>query len=151
MSYPDNYPWAERKELSFFNTTTSEQILVYSMMSLFTFGYLTTLPKNIKRDIRIKYIISIIISWIIFQKLYSTLKMKNRFQYIVLGCLHGFILCGYLRKSIPKIPKYYANKFGMKSLTIFQATIPPIIYGLYYGIIYPILSKKSSHILLMEK
>lgn len=77
--------------------------------------------------------------------------MRNIFQYIVLGCLHGFVLCGYARKYMPKIPKYFANQFGMESLTLFQATIPPMVYGLFYGIIYPILSKKSTHVLLMEK
>ena len=151
ISYPNNYPWAEKKELSFFNTTNSEQIIVYSTMSLFTFGYLATLPKHIKMDIGIQHISLIIISWIIFQKLYSVLKMRNIFQYIVLGCLHGFVLCGYARKYMPKIPKYFANQFGMESLTLFQATIPPMVYGLFYGIIYPILSKKSTHVLLMEK
>lgn len=149
ISFPDNYPWTRGEDICILESTIYEKIFVFSILSLFTFSYLKLLPSNIKQKINIYHIILVILSWIIFQNLYSTFKLKNKIQYMTIGALHGISLSALFGFLIPEISNFYTNYLKFNNTTLIKTTVPPTLYSFIYFLIYPLMSK-TQHIIRLK-
>ena len=149
ISFPDNYPWARREDICILDSTIYEKILVFSILSLFTFSYLKLLPSSIKKKIKIQHIVLVVLSWIIFQNVYSTFKLKNKMQYTSIGALHGVTLSVLFGFLIPEISNFYKNSLNFSDTTLFKTTVPPTLYSFIYFLIYPLMSK-TQHIIRLK-
>tara|TARA_B100001996_G_scaffold143691_1_gene109304 strand:- start:1686 stop:2372 length:687 start_codon:yes stop_codon:yes gene_type:complete len=149
ISFPDNYPWTRKEDICILESTIYEKIFVFSILSLFTFSYLKLLPSSIKKKIKIQHVVLVVLSWIVFQNVYSTFKLKNKMQYTSLGALHGISLSVLFGFLIPEIPNFYKNSLNFNNITLFKTTIPPSLYGVVYFLIYPLMSK-TQHIIRLK-
>ena len=149
ISFPDNYPWTREEDICILESTIYEKIFVFSILSLFTFSYLKLLPSSIKKKIKIQHVVLVVLSWIVFQNVYSTFKLKNKMQYTSLGALHGISLSVLFGFLIPEIPNFYKNSLNFNNITLFKTTIPPSLYGVVYFLIYPLMSK-TQHIIRLK-
>jgi dimethylaniline monooxygenase (N-oxide forming) len=149
ISFPTNYPWTKREDICILESTIYEKFFVFSILSLFTFSYLKLLPSSIKQKIKIHHVIIIVLSWIVFQNVYSTFKLKNKIQYTSIGALHGISLSVLFGFLIPEIPNFYKNSLNFNDTTLFKTIISPSLYSAIYFLIYPLMSK-TQHIIRLK-